>query len=204
MISILSFSLYLQHIYNTKTSPMKCLFYFIQGLRNDKMKFLLSFFISFFCITLSAKDIGHSEADTIKCMRQIVCDSLAFKGKAIGVVFDKFKEYGIPIRSITFGGTSPWIDPEGVSYLDRITISCYDDDETTLRIYQERPFCMVVIYIDGSKMPMEEAMGRFPMRSKGISIETKLDMLRGLFGVKHLHFVFMFNYPACIPKEYYE
>ena len=89
------------------------------------MKLLLSFIISLFCISISAKDIGHAESDTCFCMRQIVCDSLAFKGKAIGAVFDKFKEYGIPIRSITLGGTSPWIDPNGKSYLELIEITFY-------------------------------------------------------------------------------
>ena len=124
------------------------------------MKPLLSFIISLFCISISAKDIGHAESDTCFCMRQIVCDSLAFKGIAVGAVFDKFKEYGIPIRSISLGGTSAWIDPDGKSYLDRITITFLPKEETTKRILQERPFAMVVIYTYGTKMTIEEAMKR--------------------------------------------
>ena len=168
------------------------------------MKPLLSFIISLFCISISAKDIGHAESDTCFCMRQIVCDSLAFKGIAVGAVFDKFKEYGIPIRSISLGGTSAWIDPDGKSYLDRITITFLPKEETTKRILQERPFAMVVIYTDGPKMTIEEAMGQFCIRSKRVSIDTKLEMIRNVFGVKHLHFVYMFNKSASVPKEYYD
>ena len=76
------------------------------------MKILFALIISIFCISASAKEIGHTEMDTCICMRQIVCDSLVFKGKAVGTVFDKIKEYGIPIRSISLGGTSAWTDLE--------------------------------------------------------------------------------------------
>lgn len=65
------------------------------------MRFPTSFIISFFCISILAKDIGHAEIDTYSCMRQIVCDRLAFKEKAVGAVFDKFKEKGISQIVIT-------------------------------------------------------------------------------------------------------
>ncbi len=169
------------------------------------MKYLFYFFFTgFFCITISAKGIGQTEGDTINCMRQIVCDSLTFKGKLVGTVFDKFKEYGIPIRSITLGGTSAWIDPEGKSYLNRITITTLTNEETTKRIIQERPFAMVVIYIDGPKLTIEDAMAQYSIRNKGMSTEAKLETIRNMFGVKHLHFVYMFNKSASLPKEYYE
>ena len=168
------------------------------------MRFLISFIISLFCISNSAKDIGHAESDTCFCMRQIVCDSLAFKGKVIGAVFDKFKEYGIPIQSITLGGTSAWIDPDGESYLNRIIITFLPTEETTRRLFQERPFAKIVIYTDGPKMTIEEAMGQFCIRSKRVSIDTKLEMIGNVFGVKHLHFVYMFNKSASVPKEYYD
>ena len=168
------------------------------------MKILFALIISIFCISASAKEIGHTEMDTCICMRQIVCDSLVFKGKAVGTVFDKFKEYGIPIRSHSLGGTSAWIDPDGKSYLDRITISFLPKEEKTKRIIQERPFAMVVIYTDGPKMTIEEAMGFFAIRNKRMSIDTKLEMMRDMFGVKHLHFVFMFNKTASLPKEFYD
>ena len=63
---------------------------------------------------------------------------------------------------------------------------------------------MVVIYTDGPKMTIEEAMGFFAIRNKRMSIDTKLEMMRDMFGVKHLHFVFMFNKTASLPKEFYD
>ena len=165
------------------------------------MRFLISFIISLFCISNSAKDIGHAESDTCFCMRQLVCDSVAFKGKVIGAVFDKFKEYGIPIRSITLGGTSPWIDPNGKSYLELIEITFYTTEETTKRIIQERPFATVMIFTRGTSLPLEEAMGLFNIRNKGISTEEKLDMMKCMFYTKHLHFVYYFNEKANIPLK---
>ena len=83
------------------------------------MKILFALIISTFCISASAKEIGHTEMDTCICMRQIVCDSLVFKGKAVGTVFDKIKEYGIPIRSISLG-----VQVLGLT-LKRKTIRCF-------------------------------------------------------------------------------
>ena len=167
------------------------------------MKAIMFAIIFIFSMTVNAKDIGHSEGDTIACMRQIVCDSLSFKGKAVGEVFKRFKADGIQVRSISLGGTSPWIDPEGRRYINRITISFFTDDEIVYRVYQERPFAVVVIYTDGSKMTIEEAMSTFSIRNRSISIEEKLNMLAGMFSVKHLHFVFMFNDTASLPFAFY-
>ncbi len=168
------------------------------------MKNLISFIFCFFCVSISAKDIGHSEGDTISCMRQIVCDSLAFKGKLVRAVFDKFKEEGISIQSLTLGGTSAWVDPDGESYINRIIITYLSREETTRRLFQERPFAKVVIYVDGPKMTIEEAMERYCIRNRRISTATKLELIRNDFGVKHLHFVFMFSKAASLPKDFYD
>ncbi len=69
-----------------------------------------------------------------------------FIGKAMGDIYLLFEQVRIPVRHFSFGETSPWIDPEGKSYLKSIilyTETLEDMDEGKeyfdIKIYLEIP-----------------------------------------------------------------
>jgi hypothetical protein len=65
----------------------------------------------------------NSVRDTVAFMRSFETSKAAYVGKKISKVFDQFQQYKVPVRFLEAGGTSPWIDPEGRVYIDRIVIS---------------------------------------------------------------------------------
>lgn len=112
--------------------------------------------------------------DTVAFMRLIEKEKKEFLGKHIGNIYSLFKALNVPIRFIGFARTSPWIDPEGKSYMKKITI-CYLrfwDIEKKRRLKQPATWLNIVV---GKPYPSTTEVKK--LIDYDISDENKADII---------------------------
>lgn len=103
------------NVINIKTNNMKRIFLFTLCL----VHFLL----------ISAQSATLTEYQISSILKDIVRNQHQYIGQTLFSVYDNIRQNQIPIRWFSTSTSSPWIDPNGIAYLEDVVIYTADIDE---------------------------------------------------------------------------
>lgn len=95
----------------------------------------------------------HSLEDTLQYLKKEFVESNRFVGKPAKEVFQALKAT-LPIVSTHCIQTSPWIDPEGIAYLQGVAI--YSDKDWKQKVDFGEPFIVIQIYFNSTQKDVWE------------------------------------------------
>lgn len=154
-------------------------------VRNVKYLFLLYFFLISLCVY--GKQELRSETDTINALIGITRIE-NIKGQKLSVVKKMFDSLGIPIRYFALDGTSPWIDPKGKCYVERVLISYLTLDEMNSRIGTTRTKGLVlsVIFEEPYDLEINDFEKKYYLDKENNPAQNKFDTIKDMFTIKKI------------------
>ena len=127
----------------------------------------------------------RTESDTINALIGITRIE-NIKGQKLSVVKKMFDSLGIPIRYFSIEGTSPWIDPNGRCYLERVQVGYLTPDELDDRVSNEQRW---VLILDITLSPpytvdITSLEKKYPLEDERIDAATRLAMIQDKFTIQ--------------------
>ena len=101
----------------------------------------------------------RSLEDSLQYLKKEFVESNRFVGKPAKDVFQALK-VTLPIESVHFIQTSPWIDPEGIAYLQGVTI--HSDKAWKEKFYAAEPHIVIQVYFGETKQDLWEFRQSIP------------------------------------------
>ena len=95
----------------------------------------------------------HSLEDTLQYLKKEFVESGRFVGKPAKEVFQALKAT-LPIVSAHCIQTSPWIDPEGIAYLQGVTI--HSDKSWKRKLDVGNPYIVIQVYFEDAQKDVWE------------------------------------------------
>lgn len=123
----------------------------------------------------------RSLEDSLQYLKKEFVESGRFVGKPAKEVFQALKAT-LPIESVHFIQTSPWIDPEGIAYLQGTTI--YSDRAWREKLDVGEPYIRIQVYFEETKEDLWEFEQSIPREY--YATERMLDYMED-FVVKEVH-----------------
>lgn len=145
-------------------------------------------------MTVIAKTELKTEADTINTMIEI-SQIEQIKGQKLAAIKQVLDSYGIPIRYFVLDGTSPYIDPNGKSYIKEILLSYLTLEQMNARIGTKLPKGIVLtVTIEGPyNIDIDKFVEKYHMDvfDKAYSPTEKFNMVKDMFTIKSITFWYM-------------
>lgn len=132
-----------------------------------------------------AQPKSSAEADTMKVFRNLA-EATGYEGKKLSVVSEYFKKRNTKIRYFSIEGTSPWIDPNGRCYLERVQVGYLTPDELDNRVSNEQRWILI---LDITLSPpytvnITSLEKKYPLEDERIDAATRLAMIQDKFTIK--------------------
>lgn len=129
--------------------------------------------------------------DTTAFMRSFEMNKSVYIGKKISAVIDVFLEMKIPIRFFEIAVTSPWIDPKGKTYVDRIVFSYSDASDMTNPARVSRGIDMLYVEVEKPYMDSQVFYEKYLMEGWNAPTQEKVMYLKyeNQFVIKDIYFL---------------
>jgi hypothetical protein len=128
------------------------------------------------------KGIGISEQDTIAYMATLYSRKKEFIGQPLGTFIAEYKKH-LPINFMGYGGTSPWIDPKGESYVNHISICYHDDAQMGIRDFNRKGNYILYIEFKNPFMTYYDFGKQF---YDNMSYSDMVDMIKDKYIIKDI------------------
>lgn len=152
-----------------------------------RIKLCLWLLLALVPFDLFGKQELRTESDTINALIGITRIE-NIKGQKLSVVKKMFDTLGIPIRYFALDGTSPWIDPKGKCYVERVLISYLTLDEMNCRIRTTRTKGLVlsVIFEEPYDLEINDFEKKYYLDKENNPAQNKFDTIKDMFTIKKI------------------
>lgn len=90
-----------------------------------------------------AQPKSSAEVDTMNVFLDLA-KSVGYQGKKLSVISEYFKARNTKIHYFSCDGTSPWIDPNGKSFLERVQVGYLTAKEMDYRVSNENLWVLIL------------------------------------------------------------
>lgn len=127
------------------------------------------------------------EADTMKVFQDLA-NAIGYEGKKLSVISEYFKKRNTKIHYFSFDGTSPWIDPKGESYLQRVQVGYLTSEELDDRVSNEHRWVLIldIMLEPPYTANLSDLKKKFPLEDERIDAATRLAMIQDKFTIKSI------------------
>lgn len=132
-----------------------------------------------------AQPKSSAEADTMNVFLDLA-KTTGYEGKKLSVLSEYFKKRNTKIRYFSIEGTSPWIDPNGRCYLERVQVGYLTPDELDDRVSNEQRWALILDITQSPPYTVDitSLEKKYPLEDERIDAATRLAMIQDKFTIK--------------------